>query len=202
MKKVIPDLIGLTFGKLRVSKRHGTSKSKKALWKCECECGGFTIVTTQDLKSGHTKSCGCLSVEATKSRSLKHGLSTNNLFFAWNSMKERCFNPNNKSYANYGGRGIRVCEEWKEDFQTFYNYVSQLPHFGEEGYSLDRINNDGNYEPGNVKWSTHKEQCGNRRNNIRVEINGETHTLAEWSEISGVNYGTLYYRYMNNKQLF
>ena len=82
----------------------------------------------------------------------------------WKDMKKRCFNTNCKAFEDYGGRGITVCQEWQDSFETFYGYVSQLPHFGEPGYSLDRINNDGNYEPGNVKWSTCKEQNNNRRN--------------------------------------
>ena len=169
MKKEAPNLIGCKFERLVIVERYGTSKSKKALWKCICDCGGSTIATTQDLKNGHTKSCGCLKDELVKTRSTKHSMSNNSLFFAWETMKQRCFNQNNKNYKHYGGRGITVCEEWKKSFQAFYNYVSQLSHFGEEGYSLDRINNDGNYEPGNIRWATAKIQANNRRNSRKED---------------------------------
>lgn len=198
MRKNAPDLVGNKFGRLTVIERHGISKSKKALWKCICDCGGFAIVTTQDLKNGHTKSCGCLKIEEVKKRSKTHGMSNNNLFFVWFAIKDRCFNQNNKKYKHYGGRGITVCDEWKNDFQAFYDYVSQLPHFDEEGYSIDRINNNGNYEPGNVRWATKTEQANNRNNTIVLTIDKETHTLPEWSRILGVKYNTLYYRYKNN----
>lgn len=92
-----------------------------------------------------------------------HGMSEMPLYNVWRGMRSRCFLKTSKSYKNYGGRGIKVCDEWKENFQAFYDYVSQLPHFEEKGYSLDRIDNDGNYEPDNVKWSTRKEQANNRR---------------------------------------
>ena len=92
-----------------------------------------------------------------------HGMEGTKIYYIWQAMKKRCGNPNCENYRNYGGRGIAVCDEWKNNFQAFYDYVSQLPHFGEEGYSLDRINNDGNYEPDNVKWSTRLEQRHNQR---------------------------------------
>lgn len=195
MKKVAPDLVGSKFGRLSVIERNGSSKGKEALWKCKCDCGGTAIVSTNDLRRGHTKSCGCLQIERTMKISTKHGMSKDNLFFSWNMMKSRCFRKSDKHFNDYGNRGITVCDEWKNSFQAFYDYVSQLQHFGEEGYSLDRINNDGNYEPGNVKWSTMTEQCRNRRNNIIVNVDGKNITLPELSEITGVNYNTLYSRY-------
>jgi hypothetical protein len=97
-----------------------------------------------------------------KSR-ITHHKSSEKIYLAWQGMRSRCFKRYNKSYKYYGGRGITVCDEWNNSFQAFYDYVSQLPHFGEKGYSLDRIDNDGNYEPNNVRWATQKEQCNNRR---------------------------------------
>ena len=127
-----------------------------------------------------------------------HGGKGTKLYEVWCSMKQRCFNPNNKRYKTYGGRGITVCEEWRNDFKTFYDYVSKLPHFGEEGRSIDRINNNGNYEPGNVRWATRKTQANNQQNTIRIEYKGITRTLNEWGEILGVNPYTLYGRIFRN----
>lgn len=140
-KRIAPNLIGQKFNRL--------------------------LVTTQDLTNGHTKSCGCFLKESTGKRSSTHGMSHENIFFVWNSMLQRCFNPHNKSFSRYGGRGIIVCDEWKNDFQSFYDYVSKLPHFCEAGYSLDRINNDGNYEPDNVRWATSIEQANNRKGKVK-----------------------------------
>lgn len=98
------------------------------------------------------------------SKALKtHGMRHTKIYHVWQSMKDRCNNSKNKRYVDWGARGIRVCDEWQDSFQKFYDHVSQLPHFAEEGYSLDRINNDGNYEPGNVRWATAKEQNQNQR---------------------------------------
>ena len=96
-------------------------------------------------------------------RKATHGFKGTNIYNTWCNMKQRCNNKNYFQYEYYGGRGITVCDEWQNSFEAFYEHVSQLPHYGEEGYSLDRINNDGNYEPGNVRWATRKEQMNNRR---------------------------------------
>ena len=101
-------------------------------------------------------------------------------------MKARCFNPNRRGFCNYGGRGITVCDEWRDNFQAFFDCVSKLEHFGEEGYSLDRVDVNGNYEPQNVRWATRKEQGRNKRNNVIVEYKGEKMTLAEAAEKSGI----------------
>lgn len=110
-------------------------------------------------------------------------------------MNHRCFNENDKNFSNYGGRGITVCDEWRKDFVAFYEYVSKLEHFGEDGYSLDRINNDGNYEPGNVRWANRVEQGRNKRNNVIVEYDGKNMTLTETAERSGISYNVLQWRY-------
>lgn len=161
------DLKGQRFGKLvaiKKSEPHFTvGGHKQTVWLCKCDCGQITRVQLQSLRNGRTKSCGCLRFENPRTFNTKHGMRNTKIYKKWAGMKNRCFNPNTERFGDYGGRGITVCEEWKDDFQAFYDYVSQLPHFGEEGYSLDRINNDGNYEPGNVRWATAKEQNQNQR---------------------------------------
>lgn len=109
-------------------------------------------------------------------------------------MLSRCFNPNVKCFKSYGGRGITVCDEWRDDFTAFYNYVSKFEHFGEEGYSLDRIDNDGNYEPGNVRRATRLEQSQNRKRVHHIELNGVEMTVAEIAEIAGVHRSTIHER--------
>lgn len=164
MKK--EELAGRVFGLLTVTneapkiiREHGTI----IRWNCRCECGQTTIATTEDLKRGHTQSCGCYQRQKTSEAKTKHGLRKEWAYHRWLDMKQRCHNPHNKRYNCYGGRGISICKEWEKSFKAYFEYVSKLPHYGEPGYSIDRINNDGNYEPGNVRWATAYEQVHNRR---------------------------------------
>lgn len=157
------DLTGMRFGKLTVIGRNGSkvfpSGQKQPLYTCKCDCGENTVVLARNLISGNTKSCGCLAMDTRT----KHGVWGSIVYKAWDNMRSRCYNTNIPHYKNWWGRGITVCDEWKDNFQAFYDHVSTLPHFGEVGYSLDRIDNDGNYEPGNVRWATRYEQTHNRR---------------------------------------
>ncbi len=120
----------------------------------------------------------------------------------WQGIKQRCFNPNNKSYWNYGGRGITMFPAWVEDFQAFYDYVSQLEHFSDDGYTLDRINNNGNYEPNNLRWADKNTQDRNRRTSVIVEHQGVKMCLKDFAKVSGVNYVTLRSRYRRGQDLF
>lgn len=168
------DLTGMCFGRLKAIQKTDERKNGSIVWKCVCECGNEAFIQAGSLTSGRTKSCGCIqkekasSIAKTGSNRRKHGMEGTHIYFIWQAMKKRCGNPNCDNYSNYGARGITVCDEWKNSFESFYDYVSKLPHFGEEGYSLDRINNDGNYEPSNVKWSTKFEQTHNRRISKKV----------------------------------
>lgn len=185
------DEVGNVYGRLTVIEFAYIGKGRAAYWKCQCECGEKIIVRGADLRNGNTTSCGCLNREKNAERLTKHGMSTTKLYSVRKSMISRCYNPNDKEYHNYGGRGITVCNEWRENKQAFFDYTKTLPHYGEKGYSLDRIDNELGYMPNNVRWVSMKEQANNRRTNIIVEYQDREMTLAEASELSGINYCTL-----------
>lgn len=179
----VVDLVGRKFNKLIVIKRVKNS-GKHTMWKCRCDCGNETIVRADDLKSGCSKSCGCYAREMATILNTSHGGTGTRLYNIWNLMKDRCLNPNNKRYECYGGRGITVCEEWME-FEPFRDW--SMSNGYADNLTIDRKDNDGNYEPSNCRWATHKEQANNRSNNHYLTYNGETHTIAEWAEIKGIN---------------
>ncbi len=160
---VIKDITNQRFERLVVLSQTNRKINRNVVWNCQCDCGNTVEVKAGDLQSGRVKSCGCLKRDTARALKTIHGMRHTKISNVWIAMKQRCFNPNCKIYKHYGGRGITVCDEWKDDFQAFYDYVSKLPHYGEPGYTLDRINNDGNYEPGNVRWATRKTQNNNRR---------------------------------------
>ena len=191
------DLTGQRYGKLTVLQEaeaiiSGQGGNKTTAWLCRCDCGKNKIVATAYLRSGSTRSCGCLKKKQTYRHN--YGAKKNPYYKTWSQMKKRCYCPTDIHYPRYGARGIRVADVWKKDFWVFYDYVSQLPHFGETGYTLDRIDNNGNYEPGNVRWASSKQQARNRSNNILIEAFGKTQTCAEWAEETGINYYTLHSR--------
>lgn len=164
MKKVI-DLTGQRFGRLTVFKFYEINNDRCATWECSCDCGAKVIVNGTHLRNGNTRSCGCLQSDISASRLLVHGMKGTREYNSWRSMMKRCNNPNDKAYNHYGGRGISVCERWRK-FENFYADMGGRP----DGYSLDRINNNGNYEPSNCQWSTQKEQANNRRNRHTAKI--------------------------------
>lgn len=190
------NLIGETYGELTVIAPALRDKSGSACFLCRCnKCGQEKVVRGCDLLRGFVKSCGCLGKERRAEAHTTHGLSHDPTYKVWLDIKRRCKNSNRPTYKNYGGRGITIAPEWENDFDAFYDYVSKLEHFGEKGYSLDRIDNDKGYEPGNLRYATQTEQVRNRRNTVRVEYQGEMLTLKEAAEKSGINYGTLKSRY-------
>ncbi len=191
------DLTGQKFGRLFVVGLHHTeqvySKGQKDglkyYYTCQCDCGKETIVCTQNLKYGHTKSCGCLVKETVANINKTHNMAKTRLYKIWKGIKTRCFNTNDKGYKNYGGRGITMCPEWKDDFMAFHDWAFDNGY--EEGLSIDRINNNGNYEPSNCRWVDNITQQNNRRVNRYLTFNGETHTYREWSRITGINHCTI-----------
>ena len=188
MRKFI-DLTGQKFGRLTVIYWIGRENGR-TLWKCKCACGKDAIVSTGSLRSANTQSCGCLHRDLCIARSTKHGMRHTATYRAWWAMKQRCGHKSQKCYPNYGGRGICVCERWKE-FPAFLEDMGERP----DGHSLDRIDNSGNYEPGNCKWSTMLQQASNTRRSFKITFNGQTLTCSEWERKLGVKTGTLKSRF-------
>jgi hypothetical protein len=180
------DLTGQQFGRLTAVKAVGVNKNKHAVWECECACGNTVQTTTGKLRTGNTRSCGCLRREAYKTAPLTHGMTGTPEYRSWAAMKNRCTNPNNKDFRHYGGRGIKLDRRW-ENFANFLADMGARP----PSSSLERINNEGNYEPGNVKWSTTHEQSRNRRNNQWLDTPKGSFLLTEAAAEYGIKLTTL-----------
>lgn len=172
------DLKGHRFGRLVAIEECGRSKQGSVLWKCQCDCGNTSLARASALKSGHIQSCGC----ATKEAVTKHGMRRTRLYGIWSHMVDRCTNPNSTVADRYFDRGIKMCAEWRDSFEAFRDWA--LANGYSDKLSIDRINNNGNYEPSNCRWATVKEQGRNKRNNVMLTCNGETHCLAEWAEMT------------------
>lgn len=188
-KGFMKDQTGRKFGRLTIISLHERSeKSTMHKWLCQCTCGKTVVTAIQNLRTGNTRSCGCLFTESLVKRNTKHGLTHDHkgAYRSWKDMRQRCNNPNNKSYDDYGGRGIKICERWNS-FANFFADMGDRP----EKHSIDRIDVNGNYEPNNCRWATDKEQARNKRNNHIME-NGKT--LAENCEIVGVDFKVVSYR--------
>lgn len=182
------DITGQRFGKLVALERAGRVK-RVSLWLCRCDCGREKVIRYGNLASGHTQSCGCSWREAKIKRNTTHGRAYTRTYKIWAGMLKRCRNPKSKQWSDYGGRGIEVCEKW-HTFENFYADMGDCP----DGYSIERIEVNGHYEPGNCKWATSKEQSRNRRDRKRYDYNGESFTLAEWSEKTGISVSSLWAR--------
>lgn len=181
--------IGSKFGRLVVTSHAGVDKRNKTLYNTICECGVNVIAYATELRSGHTKSCGCLRSELSSKRMTTHGATKNykisKEFSTWCSIKQRCLDKNSKSYENYGGRGIKICDRWLNSFENFLNDMGEKPS---NKHSIDRIDVNGNYEPNNCRWATQKEQMRNVRHNVILEYNNTKMTMAEASEKSKIPY--------------
>lgn len=185
----IINLIGRRYGRLVVTEYVDTTKRRKCRWLCKCDCAAIKIVQGSNLNSGHTQTCGCSWREAKIKRNTTHGQSHTPTYRTWAGVIKRCSNPRDKSWSNYGGRGIKVCERWNK-FENFLADMGERP----AGHSIDRIDADGHYESSNCKWSTAKEQSRNRRDRKRYIYNGESLLLAEWSERTGISISSLWSR--------
>lgn len=198
---MVKDLTGKRFGRLTVLYRSqdniAPSGYKTVMWQCKCDCGKDVIVRGKCLSDGTTKSCGCFAKELMSQRMSKHSGFGTRLYAVWNSMRQRCNNPKNRAYPNYGGRGVSICDEW-DDFAAFRDWAL-LAGYDENAkrgkFTLDRIDVDGNYTPENCRWADMSIQTNNRRETVYITYEDETHALTDWAKITGIKYHTLWRRY-------
>lgn len=194
ISKRTKDLTGQKFGKLTVISFAGYKNG--ANWLCKCDCGNYVTVIGKNMRYGKTTSCGCIRTEMLLKKFTKHGdgslKNTTRLYKIWKNMRSRCYNSNNPNFKYYGGRGIKICEEWYGSYSCFRDW--SLSNGYSENLTIDRIDVNGNYEPSNCRWATRKEQSLNTRSNRYIEYNGETKTLSEWSKIFGLYHKTIAYR--------
>lgn len=188
----VHDLTGKHFGRLKILERnpkndnHGGSR-----WDCECDCGNKITVQAGNLKNNHTQSCGCLNKEVTSKTNSTHGLTNTPEYYTWAAIKRRCYGTYSPDYPDYGGRGIVMCDEWKNDFTVFLRDMGPRPS---SSHSIDRRDNDKGYDKENCRWATQIEQANNKRNSIFYEINGERKTLGDWCRLYGLSYSSVFYR--------
>lgn len=200
-------MIELSLGSERFGRLVATQKKKilkgnrnRTYWECVCDCGSVVDIRQDQLKSGTTRSCGCLKIDQDRKNldQRTHGDSGERLYKIWLGMKARCNNPNVECYPRYGGRGIKVCDSWNEDYTIFKEWA--LKNGYSDDLTIDRIDNLGDYGPENCRWATNKEQANNRRTTNKVEHKGETMSLMELSEKTGASYSALKVRYRQGKR--
>lgn len=190
------DLTGRKFGRLLVIKYAGKkgNKRKRIAWLCKCDCGKQVEILGENLKQGISKSCGCYCIQRIKNKNTKHGFTKTRIFNIYIKIKERCLNEHSKAYKDYGGRGIVICNEWlgESGFINFKNWADKNGY--SESLTIDRIDNNGNYEPSNCRWVDKKVQANNRRSNRKIKYNGMEKTIAEWSDFYNIPYMRIYTR--------
>lgn len=194
----VHDLTGQRFGRLSVIGISDTN-TRKTYWVCQCDCGNVKEVRSDSLLCGAITSCGCRKKEQDRKNltaNHSHKKSGTRIYKEWLAMRRRCNNPNDKCYHRWGGRGIKVCDEWDNSFQNFYDWA--IANGYSDNLTIDRIDNDGNYEPSNCRWVSNRDQCNNRSSNIKITIGCATKTLIQWCEIFKLDYRMVHARYHRN----
>lgn len=199
MSKLI-DITGKRYGMLTVLEREKDYKEGKTYWRCKCDCGNIAIVWGGNLRNGQTKSCGCLRILAGQENNKKHNMSKTRLYNIWAGIKARCCHKSQPAYKSYGGRGIKMFDDWKDSFENFSKWAFLRGY--DDTMTIERIDVNGDYCPENCKWIPFSEQAKNRRSNILFEYNGETHCLSKWCEIYQKDYDFVYNRIHKNKWSF
>jgi len=185
------DLTGQRFGRLTVIGLAPTRTGVKTQWLCRCDCGKTNMPQAATLRNGAATSCGCLRAERVRAAHMTHGLHKAPEYMVWYQMHQRCSNHTHAHYRRYGGRGIAVCKEW-QSLEAFIKSMGSRPSLAHE---LDRIDNDGNYEPNNCRWATRQQQAGNTSQSIRIEYRGDMVCLSEAARRAGAKYQTVLSRY-------
>lgn len=196
MGKII-DLTGNRYGRWLVIELADKTNSNGMLYKCKCDCGMEKNVLGRSLKAGKSKSCGCWQKDL-ESRYRKHGCYKTPEYSTWQAMKERCYNENNRSYKHYGGKGITVCDRWLESFENFYEDMGKKPF---PDHSIDRIDNSGNYEPGNCRWATYIEQNNNTSRTRLFTVNGQEKKIIELAKENGISQALIQHRLLRGKNI-
>ena len=188
MEKI--EIIGEKYGKWIVLSE-AESKNHNRAFLCRCDCGTEAVVMGHNLRTGGSVQCTQCAWESHPGRKKTHGLTGTRIYNIWRGIKLRCYIPSHPSFDHYGGQGITMCDRWRNSFESFLEDMGKLPT---QFHQIDRIDNEGNYEPNNCRWVLPKEQQNNRRNNIMISYKGETRSVADWASVLGVNQSTLYMR--------
>ena len=195
--RALPIVTGSKYNRLVVEKAvrvfDKTINRNRLKYQCRCDCGGQINATANQLINATVVSCGCYGRQRKKTGNLIHGWTGTPEHATWMNMVARCYNSKSQRYRRYGGRGIKVCERWIVDFQNFLADMGPRPK-GKIRYTIERIDNDGNYEPSNCYWATYKTQLRNTRRNRQLTVDGFTKTVAEWAEITGLTRSCIYHR--------
>lgn len=194
-QRKLENLVGQRFGNLIVLERAETTHVSTR-WKCKCDCGNECIVLAENLKKGHTTSCGCYREKTRVLNCYSHGFRNTRIYSVYSKIKDRCFNENNPRYKDYGGRGIKMCDEWKNNPKAFCEWAYANGYKEDAKYgecTIDRLDNNKGYSPDNCRIASEKVQANNRRSNLLIEHNGETKTLAEWRDYFGITQSKAYY---------
>lgn len=205
MQKSFQDLTGQKFGTLTVIE-FSHRKNNRTYWICKCDCGTVKVYRADFLKGKGFHSCGCVSKEKSRERCRElghktrtHGMSNTRLYKIYSNMKDRCYRKSCKAYKYYGARGITIHKEWLDDFENFYKW--SISHGYKGNLTIDRIDNDGNYEPSNCRWVDMKAQANNTRKNVKITYKNKTQTLKEWADKLGMTYTQLHHRYERGWEL-